>query len=76
MLAFIFIMCYYTCKVKINKIILRRDKLMSIHNQSELLVPPKGVCLNPPRLFNLNCKDCKYFEGCTNEKKGNYKKTK
>ena len=49
---------------------------MSVHNRPELLIPPKGVCLNPPRLHNLNCEGCKYFEGCTNEKKGNYKKTK
>jgi len=43
---------------------------MSIHNQPERLIPPDGVCLNPPRLFNLNCKDCKYFEGTLIRKKG------
>jgi len=48
----------------------------NVHNKTELLIPPKGVCLNPPRLYNLNCKDCKYLEFCTNEKKGNYKKNK
>ena len=50
--------------------------MSSVHDKPEMLVPPKGVYLNPPRLFNLNCKDCKYFEGCTNIKKGNYKKSK
>jgi len=50
--------------------------MSSIHDRPELLIPPKGVCMNPPRLHNLNCKDCKYLEGCTNKKKGNYKKDK
>ena len=50
--------------------------MSNLHNKPELLIPPYGVCLNPPRLFNLNYKDCKYFDGCTNVKKGNYKKIK
>jgi len=59
------------CKVKvISKMLRRVNNLMSIHNQPERLIPPDGVCLNPPRLFNLNCKDCKYFEGTLIRKKG------
>jgi len=50
--------------------------MSSIHDRPELLIPPKGVCMNFPRLEKLNCKDCIYFEGCTNKKKGNYKKDK
>jgi len=30
--------------------------MSSIHNQPECLIPPNGVCLNPPRLFNVNVK--------------------
>ena len=50
--------------------------MSSIHDRPELLIPPKGVCLNPPRLHNKNCEGCKYFDGCTNEKKGKYRKEK
>jgi len=65
------------CKLKVNKILRRVNDLMSsLHNRPEILIPPKGVCMNFPRLEKLNCKDCIYFEGCTNKKKGNYKKDK
>ena len=60
----------------INKILRGGNLMSSIHDRPERLILPEGVCMNPPRLHNLNCKDCKYFEGCTNKKKGNYKKDK
>ena len=49
---------------------------MSIHEQPESLTPPPGQCWRIPKLMYENCKDCKYFKGCTHKKKGNYKVTK
>jgi len=46
---------------------------MSIHDKQELLILPKGVCMNPPRLHNNNCEGCKYLDGCTNVNKGKIK---
>jgi len=48
-------------------------KIAEIHNQPEILILPKGVCGIPTILINNKCRtkeDCKYFEGCTNAKKG------
>jgi len=57
MLAFIFILCYYVCKVKVNKILRGGNLMSSIHNKPEILIPPKRVCMNPSRLFESKCKE-------------------
>lgn len=38
----------------------------------ELMVPPPGVCWPVTRLIYKNCEGCKYWNGCTNKKKGKY----
>jgi len=46
---------------------------IAVHSQQERLVLPEGVCGMPTVLINNKCRtkdDCKYFEGCTNKKKG------
>ena len=47
--------------------------MKSVNDKQELLILPKGVCGIPTILINDKCRDkdsCKYFEGCTNAKKG------
>lgn len=44
--------------------------MIEIHNAPEVLSPPKGTCWIPTKLYDGRCGECKYFEGCTNEKKG------
>jgi hypothetical protein len=38
--------------------------------KEEILTPTPGDCWNPIRLIEYNCEDCKYFIGCTYERKG------
>lgn len=36
----------------------------------ECLIPTLGDCWNPGRLVEYNCVECKYWDGCTYERKG------
>jgi len=50
--------------------------MSSVHEQPEIMTPPKGGCWRIPILMANQCKEkCKYFINCTHKKKGNYKKS-
>ena len=47
--------------------------LGEVYNREEILIPNPGDCWIPTRLRDYNCEGCKYWDGCTYEKKGKYK---
>lgn len=44
--------------------------MIDINKSQEVMIPPLGTCWIPTKLYDGKCGECKYFDGCTNKKKG------